>query len=240
MKIAKLEPSQHKTGRWLVWLEDGALLRVSEGDVVSLTLYTGKELDRWEAEELECAAERSKLNERALDLLSARPMSRKELLDKLTAPRRRSGSGRKGRESEPERDPEEREREREKLRDMAEKVCDRMEELGLLNDREYAAAVARRYAAKGYGPRKLRDELYRRGVSRMYWEEALAGAAPEEEGQEVLDCLLEKKLRGAEPTRENLKRASDYLARRGFGWSEISEAIGRYRENQGSLREEWD
>ena len=36
MKIEKLEPSQHKPGRWLVWFEDGSLLRVGE----ALTLFT--------------------------------------------------------------------------------------------------------------------------------------------------------------------------------------------------------
>ena len=41
MKIEKLEPSQHRQGRWLVWLEDGSLVRVGEGEVVSLSLYTG-------------------------------------------------------------------------------------------------------------------------------------------------------------------------------------------------------
>ena len=39
---------------------------------------------------------------------------------------------------------------------------------------------------------------------------------------------MEKKLRGGEPTRENLKKVSDYLARRGFGWEEISSALSRY------------
>ena len=38
-----------------------------------------------------------------------------------------------------------------------------MEELGFLNDAAYAAQVVRYYSAKGYGERKLRDELYRRG-----------------------------------------------------------------------------
>lgn len=44
MRIEKLEPSTHKQGRWLVWLDDGSLVRVGEGDVVSLGLYAGKEL----------------------------------------------------------------------------------------------------------------------------------------------------------------------------------------------------
>ena len=38
MKIEKLEPSKHKEGRWLVWLEDASIVRVGEGDVVSLGL----------------------------------------------------------------------------------------------------------------------------------------------------------------------------------------------------------
>ena len=74
MKIAGLEPSQHKQGRWLVWLEDGSLLRVGEGDVVSLCLYEGKDLEGQEAAALTAAAEHSKLNERAVELLSARAM----------------------------------------------------------------------------------------------------------------------------------------------------------------------
>ena len=52
MKIEKLEPSQHRQGRWLVWLEDGSLVRVGEGEVVSLGLYTGKELSEEEGEAL--------------------------------------------------------------------------------------------------------------------------------------------------------------------------------------------
>lgn len=222
MKIEKLEPSQHRQGRWLVWFEDGSLLRVSEGDAAALSLYTGKELSEQETAALTAAAEQSKLNERAVALLSARPMSRKELVDKLSAPVRR----RKKTElvqSEP--DPEALAREREALRVSAEQAADRMERLGLLNDEEYAAAIVRHYSAKGYGDRKLRDELYRRGVPREYWDSALTEAG---EAEDALDKLVRQKLRGAEPSRENLKKVSDYLARRGFGWEEISAALRRY------------
>lgn len=86
MKIEKLEPSKHKEGRWLVWLEDASIVRVGEGDVVSLGLYTGKELTGGEGEALAAAGERSRLMERAVGLLSQRPMSRRELLDSC-APR---------------------------------------------------------------------------------------------------------------------------------------------------------
>ena len=36
------------------------------------------------------------------------------------------------------------------------------------------------------------------------------------------------RLKGREPDREALKKASDYLARRGFGWQDIAAALRRY------------
>lgn len=231
MKIEKLEPSKHKEGRWLVWLEDASIVRVGEGDVVSLGLYAGKELTGGEGEALAAAGERSRLMERAVGLLSLRPMSRRELLDKLCAPPR----PKKGKYPYDKLDDapglETIETRREAVRERAEAVADRLAELGLLNDEEYARMVVRHYAAKGYGPRKLRDELYRRGVPREFWEDALEEREPD--GDQVLK-LARQKLRGAEPTRENLKKVSDYLARRGYGWDEISGALDRLRE------EEWE
>lgn len=231
MKIEKLEPSRHKEGRWLVWLEDGSPVRIGEGDVVSLGLYAGKELSDAEGEALSAAEVRSKLMERAVGLLSLRPLSRRELLDKLCAPPR----PRKGKypydKLDGMSDAEAPQSQRDALIAQAETVADRLTGLGLLNDGEYARTVARHYAGKGYGPRKIRDELYRRGVPREYWEDALGEREPD--GSRI-DELVRQKLRGAEPTRGNLKKVSDYLARRGYGWEEISSALERLRE------EEWE
>jgi len=236
MRINKLEPSKHKRDRWLVWLDDGSLIRLGESDVAARGLYAGKELDEEEVEELTSAQLRAKVKERALSLLSARPMSKKELLDKLTTPPRRK-PGQK-REEEPD-DPDTREMQREELQLAAQAVADRLEELGVLDDHAYAFTVARHYADKGYGERRVRDELYRRGVPREYWEEALNETVPEDNG-EALDALLNRKLRGAEPTRENLKRASDYLVRRGFRWGDISDAVQRYKDRFDWDEEDWD
>lgn len=228
MRIEKLEPSQHRQGRWLVWLEDASLIRVGEGDVISLGLYAGKELTDEDAAALTAAGERSKLMERAVGLLSLRPMSRRELLDKLCAPPRpkRGKYPYERLDAEDAPDPELLQARLDAVREQAEAVADRLTHLGLLNDQEYARTVVRHYAAKGYGPRKIRDELYRRGVPRELWEDALADRETDE-GQ--LDELARQKLRGAEPSRENLKKVSDYLARRGYGWEEISAALERIR-----------
>lgn len=76
---------------------------------------------------------------------------------------------------------------------------------------------------------KARTPAYRRGVPREFWEDALEEREPDED--QVL-ALARRKLREEEPTRENLKRVSDYLARRGFGWEEISAALDRLREER--------
>ena len=85
--------------------------------------------------------------------------------------------------------------------------------------------MVRSYSARGYGERKLRDELYRRGVPRELWEDALA---QREDPAQAIDALVEKRLRGRTPDRQELKKLSDALARRGYRWGEIHEALRRY------------
>ena len=215
MKLVKLEPSSRVEGRWLVWLEDGSLLRVGEGDVVSFSLYAGMELNEEQLEGLKQAQEKAKLKNKALTLLSARPMSQRELERKLSAKSPRKG------------EPQEGEEQRQQRREMAQEVAQRMAQVGLVDDREYASTVVRHYSRKGYGPAKIRDELYRRGVPREFWDEAME---ERDQGDDKLRALVEKKLRGAAPTREELKKVSAYLARRGFGWEEISRVLSQVEQ----------
>ena len=200
MVIQELKPSKHVEGRWLAVLEDGSVLRVGEGEVVGFALDAGKELSGEEAERLQDAARRSGLKARAIELLMRKPQSRRELGRKL--------------------------REWEAGEEEIEAICDRMEELGYLNEPEYAGRIVQHYARKGFGERKIRDELYRRGVPRELWDEALA-QIEEEDNVFAIDAFLEKKLKGSHDPKD-VKRASDALARRGFAWPEISDALRRY------------
>lgn len=198
MVIEELKPSKHVEGRWLAVLEDGSILRIGESEVVNFALYSGKELSEDEADLLQASARRSGLKTKAIELLMRKPQSRKELGRKL---------------AEWEAAPEE-----------AEAICDRMEELSYLNEPEYASRIVRHYAQKGFGARKIRDELYRRGIPRELWDEAMAQI---EDNSPAIDAFLEKKLKGSHDPKD-IKKASDALARRGFSWSEISDALRRY------------
>ena len=98
------------------------------------------------------------------------------------------------------------------------------EELGVVNDERFAGLVVRHYAAKGYGKRRICDELYRRGIDRELWDTAL-DELPETD--DTVDRLLGAKLRG-DVSPEGLKRAQGYLLRRGYSWDEIRGATERY------------
>ena len=57
----------------------------------------------------------------------------------------------------------------------------------------------------------------------------LAKAVPDADAAaDGADALLRQKLKGAQPDRKELKKASDALARRGFRWQDISAALRRY------------
>ena len=216
MKIANLTPSLRVRGRWLCVLEDGTILRITENEVVAFGLCSGLELTEEQMEAVIQAAKAAAVRDKAMDLLAARPLSRKELIDKLTAKPR-------SKDKEPLAD-----------RETAQAAADRLEELGYLNDQTYAHTVAEHYAAKGCGPSRIKEELYRRGVPRAFWDEALEGLdAPDD----AIDAFLEKKLRGVDLTDpKSYRRAADALARRGFRWEDIKDGLRRYG---GAMEEEY-
>lgn len=204
MRIERLlppDPNGPKT--WTVALEGGRTIRISEGTVVELGLYDGLELEEDQVADLEAAAKLSALRARAVNMLTYRPMSAGQLNQRLLD---------KGADER-----------------QAAQVVAWAIDLGLVNDEEYAKALARHYQSKGYGIYKIKDELYRRKVPRQYWEGALAEL---EDPDEIIDAFLAKKVK--DPTdRKDLKRASDALVRRGFSWSQAAAGIDR-------LRRDWD
>lgn len=199
MVIQELKPSQRVQGRWLAMLEDGSILRVGQQEIADFALYAGRELTEEEAAALTAGLRSRQMRERALELLSRKPQSRWELTRKLNE----WGAG-----------PEE-----------ADAVCDRMEELGYLNEAAYAARIVEVYSARGFGEKKLRDELYRRGVPREEWDEALARVG---DSTQAIDDFLRKKLTGWTGDRKQLQKVTAALVRRGFSWSDIRDALARY------------
>ena len=163
-----------------------------------MMLFRGKELDDSAVEQLRTLSAKAFAVEKAVELLSYRQMSGKEMRSKLI---------RKGFEAE-----------------AAEAAVAKLFELRLLDDEQYAAAVVRHYTAKGYGAGRLRAELAHRGVDRDYWDEALAFASGSDD---KLISYIRSHLRDPDD-RDQKRKVSAALYRRGYSWDEIRSALSRF------------
>lgn len=200
MRVDRVEPSRHKKGRVLVFLEDGACLKITEQELLDFGLRSGDELDEGTLSRLRAAAGVSNVKASAADLIGKRAMSRRDLERKL----------------------------QEKGATQAEAcyAAEWLEAIGALDDGEYAALLVRHYSQMGYGPARVREKLREKGIPRELWEDALA-AMPDP--AEAIDVFLQAKCRGALDQREK-KRLSDALLRRGFAWADIRAGLARLEE----------
>lgn len=193
---------QTSPGRLIVSFDNGEEIRSSLSAVTELRLYSGRELDEAALEEFRRLSARALAREKALELISRRSMSRKELMDKLIS---------KG-ENE----------------DVAQYCARWLEENGFIDEHRYAQQIARHYAAKGYGAGRVRAELNRRGLSRELWDEAFE-AMPA--GDDKLDKFIASRLKDPED-RDEVRKVSNALYRRGYSWEEIRSALARHSAMQ--------
>ncbi len=198
MRIDHIEASRRKKGRVLVFLEDGACLKVTEQELLDFGLRSGDELEEGTLKRLKKAAGVSDAKAAAADLIGRRAMSRRSLEQKL----------------------------QEKGASQAEAryAGEWLEAIGALNDKEYAAMLVRRCGDMGYGPARAREKLREKGVPRELWEEALEELPPAEE---QVDRFLAARYRGGSLDRREQKRLADALLRRGFSWSDAREGLNR-------------
>ena len=198
MRLEKIEALSED--RLLLRLEDGSSLRCGPQELLDFRLRSGMELEEELLDRLREACTYWAVRVKAAALVAERAMSAGELRRKLV----QKGA-----------DPE-----------HARRAAERLTELGILDEEAYAAMVARHYAAKGYGRKRLEQELYHREVPREVWEQALE-ALPD--SREQLDELVRKRLSAGPMDRSELSKLTNSLLRRGYGWEEVRAAIARNR-----------
>lgn len=196
MRVERIERSKHKQERVLVYLEGGDLLRITESELLHFGLYVGLDISPETVVQLRRCGARSETRVRAANMISARPLSKRELTRRLVQ---------KGSEV-----------------NDADAAAEYLENVGALDDAAYAAMLVRHYSAQGYGSARLRDELYRRGVPRELWDGALETAP---DAQETLARVIAARTRGRPLNEKEYKRLSDALLRRGFSWGEVKTAL---------------
>ena len=117
-------------------------------------------------------------------------------------------------------------------------VMDRLAGLGVINDWKYAENTARRAAEiKLYGPRRIRQILYQKGIPKSVIDKTIAPYTDSEYQTEQILKLMEKKysrLLDDISDRKKIEKCKASLVRMGYGYSPVAEAVKLYFENEES------
>ena len=195
MRIELFKTTPDRAGRYFVQFEDGSTLRIYRQTAEDFAIYTGKELTDQEFADLQQAAGQMSAKMRAVRIVSASSVSRRDLEERLV---------RKGE------DP-----------DQARQAVAWMEELHLVDDRNTAESVVHSCISKGYGLQRAKQALYEKRIPKEYWEEALADYPDQ---MDKIVSFLRSRLDGDSDGRE-VKKAIDALMRRGHSYSKIREGL---------------
>lgn len=191
MRIDSVKNAPDRAGRYWVAFEDGTKLGLYRQTVEDFGLYTGKELSDEEYKQLLTAAGQMSAKMRAVRIVSASSVSKKDLEQRLV---------RKGE------DPQ-----------QAKDAVQWMEELHLVDDRATAEQVVHSCISKGYGLARAKQALYEKRIPKTYWEEALA-EYPDQ--CEKIEAFLRSRL-DEDSDSKQIKRAVDALIRRGHSYGTI-------------------
>lgn len=122
--------------------------------------------------------------------------------------------------------------------EVADVVLDRFEEVGLVDDEEYAAMLVRsQVASKGLSRRGLAHELRKKGIDADIADDALAQVDPDDE-RRTARALVDKRLRtmGGLAVEVQTRRLAGMLARKGYpsglAYAVIRDAIADAPEHQ--------
>ena len=184
-----------RAGRYYVRFDDGSVMRLYRQTIEDYGLYTDMELDEEQMEALRSDAGQMSAKMRAVRIVSASSVSRKDLQQRLI---------RKGE------DPK-----------QAEEAVEWMVELKLVDDAQTAAQIVRRCAAKGYGIARAKQALYEKRIPKEYWEDALEDYP--DQRSEIVEFLRARL--GADGDEREQKRAIDALLRRGHSYGDIRSAL---------------
>lgn len=157
-----------------------------------------KEINEEELTELLNSVSFRRAYNKGLDFLSRRPYGTKELIKKLCE---------KGHEKE-----------------FAEKACERLTELRLLNDEEYARILANDLLErKNYSIKRIKQELAFRGIGREIIENTIDLLDNDPVSRIII--LIKKKYINKIGDEKGRKRTVDALLRLGYSYSDIKSAL---------------
>ena len=198
--VTTLREHPIRRGRFAIEVDGAELAVIGIDAVADLSLQTGKTLTLTDLRALEVASRRTKLLDRALNLLAVHARSTFDLRLRLRHP------------------------------DGSEGVVGRLKSLGYLDDATYARHVAHsRIAIGGTSKRQVLNELFKSGISREIANEAIEAAMGDAELDEYSAAVAaaRKRVKALTKLSEDVRRRRLYafLARRGFETDVVNRVV---------------
>lgn len=215
MKITSISAQVRDKNRVNVSIDGKYRFSLDFTQLIELNIKVGNEYTEEQLADLENESQFGKLYMRALEYSLMRPHSKYELSQYLYRKTRdtltKTGSIRKG-----------------VSKVLTERVFDRITEKGYVNDESFTRYwIENRQLRKGISRRKLQAELASKGVDRSIVE-SLLNETDRSDDDEIVK-IIEKK---AAKYNDDQKLTA-YLARQGFGYDDIKQAIQDFRSNSG-------
>lgn len=178
-----------RQGRMAVFFDDTFDFSVDEETLLRHKLKVGQKFTPAQYEQLKSETQYQKAREKAFSLLSYKSFTRKQLGERLA---------------------------RDFSEDCVEDVLDRLEELGLINDADYALRCARDlFSIKHYAPARVQQELAARGIDRNDIEDVMEEFSDFDEQQAIIQ-ILERKYASSLKEEKGRRRAFAALMRLGY------------------------
>jgi len=196
MKVTAIKAQVKNVERVSIYLDGAYAFSLTQGQLLELKLHNGKELSEKDVIELKQASDYGKLLERVMNFVMIRPRSIREVRDYLWR-----------KKAEPH---------------TIDTIVQRLETRGYLNDASFAKSWAHaRQLTKPVSKRRLQAELMQKGVASEHIAQALADDEYNE--RQALQEIILKKRR--QVRYQDNQKLMHYLARQGFGYDSIKEAL---------------
>ena len=201
-QITAIKVNKKRPNKRSIFIDGQFAFTVSEGIFFHHNLEEGGELSDKQIKELTTADEFDKAKQAAVNLLSFRPRSIKEVSNRLIH---------KGWN-----------------KDLADRVTGELVDKGYLNDEEFAAIFARdRAKNKCLGPVALKSELIKTGVAQKIIEQTIEAVYSKYPADELIQRLMKK--RGIDLdvplVKKEKQRFINLLKRKGFTWDQMESVV---------------
>ena len=174
---------------------DGSVMRLYRQTIEDFGLYAGLELPEGQMDALRTAAGEMSAKMRAVRIVAASTVSKKDLEQRLIH---------KGEDPQQARD-----------------AVQWMTDLDLLDDGKTAEQVVSRCISKGYGVARAKQALYEKRIPKQYWDAALADYPDQ---LDVIVDFLRSRL-DKDSDRRAMQKATDALIRKGHSYHLIRQGM---------------